>query len=590
VGGCEPLIQAMAAISLDAMACADSKGRILLWNGPAEAMFGYSETEAYKMTLPMLLHGEARDDCQAAMRQVIDASDAQPARQELRLKGLRKDGRTFPCAFALTGGQVKGAWVYTVVLRDVSDAEAAEIKYRMLYELSPDAIMLIDKDGFFDCNDATLRMFGCTSRDELLGRHPADFSPETQPGGYNSRQLANEHIAMAFKQGTHKFEWIHQRLDGTNFPVSIWLTAMELGGQRVVQGTVRDISVQKMDEARLKRSLDEAEEANRAMLYMLEDMNETYARVEQAKREWETTFDAVTDPIFLHDAQGRIVRANSAYAACAGRLLADINGMPYWEVFPQQDGPLSGCLHGYDKTAEEEEFRTPDGRIYLSHSYAVCDEHGEYSHSIHFCQDVTERRQAASRLRRSLEGTIRAIVTAVEARDPYTAGHQMRVAELAAAIAAEMGLDADRVEGIRWGGMIHDIGKIHLPAEILSKPTRLTEVEYSLIKEHPKVGFDILKGVEFPWPVAEIAHQHHERLDGSGYPQGLKDGQIYLEARILAVADVTEAMASHRPYRPGLGIDKALAEIERGRGKLYDADAVDACCRIFREGKFSFDT
>jgi len=158
---------------------------------------------------------------------------------------------------------------------------------------------------------------------------------------------------------------------------------------------------------------------------------------------------------------------------------------------------------------------------------------------------------------------------------------ERRVADLAAAIAREMGLGEHAVEGLRFGAMIHDLGKIKIPAEILVKPTRLTPIEYELIKGHAIAGYDILKGISFPWPVAQMVLQHHERLDGSGYPGRLKDGAIILEARILAVADVVEAMSSHRPYRPGLGIDKALAEIERGRGAQYDAEAVDACRRLF---------
>ena len=200
--------------------------------------------------------------------------------------------------------------------------------------------------------------------------------------------------------------------------------------------------------------------------------------------------------------------------------------------------------------------------------------------------DITERKEAEKQLERSLTGTIRAISTAIEARDPYTSGHQQRVADVAVAIADEMGLDANCIEGIRLGAMIHDIGKIQLPAEILTKPARLTEIEYSLVKDHPKVSFDILKSVEFPWPVADIAYQHHERMDGSGYPQGLKGDEACLEARIVAVADVVEAMASHRPYRPGLGIDKALEEISQNKGQLYDVDAADACLRLFREKGF----
>jgi PAS domain S-box-containing protein len=196
--------------------------------------------------------------------------------------------------------------------------------------------------------------------------------------------------------------------------------------------------------------------------------------------------------------------------------------------------------------------------------------------------------ESRDQLHASLEGTIAAVAKSVEARDPYTAGHQQRVAELAVAIALGMGLDEDRVEGIRMGASIQDIGKIHLPAEILSKPSKLSDLEYSLIQSHPQVGYDILKDISFPWPVADITHQHHERMDGSGYPQGLKGDEICLEARIVGVADVVEAISSHRPYRPALGIDVALDEIKTQRDKFYDPEVVDACLKLFAENRFSF--
>jgi putative two-component system response regulator len=197
---------------------------------------------------------------------------------------------------------------------------------------------------------------------------------------------------------------------------------------------------------------------------------------------------------------------------------------------------------------------------------------------------------AVARLKKSLSGTVQVIVSIVEKRDPYTAGHQQRVAQLACAIAKEMHLSDDIVEGIRMAGVIHDVGKIAIPAEILSKPTRLTDEEFNLIKIHPRAGFDILKDIEFPWPVAQIALQHHERMNGSGYPQGLKGEEILLEARIMAVADTVEAMASHRPYRPALGLDAALEAIKKEKGILYDVRAADACIRLFSEGRFQFDT
>ena len=200
-----------------------------------------------------------------------------------------------------------------------------------------------------------------------------------------------------------------------------------------------------------------------------------------------------------------------------------------------------------------------------------------------------ELRQSYVKLQRVLEGTVHTLVAAIEMRDPYTAGHQRRVAQLACAIANEMGLSEEQIEGIRMAALIHDMGKITVPAEILSKPTPLSDHERGLIKNHAQVGHDVLKEMDFPWPLAQIVLQHHERLDGSGYPQGLSDEEIMLEARILAVADVVEAMASYRPYRPARGLDKALEEISQNRGILYDPDAVDACLKLFAEKGFEIE-
>jgi putative nucleotidyltransferase with HDIG domain len=176
------------------------------------------------------------------------------------------------------------------------------------------------------------------------------------------------------------------------------------------------------------------------------------------------------------------------------------------------------------------------------------------------------------------------MATIVDVRDPYTAGHQRRVAVLACAIGRELGLPKERIDGLEMAGDIHDIGKIRVPAEILSKPGKLTAPEMEIIRTHAEVGYEILKSIEFPWPVARIVRQHHERLDGSGYPDHLKGDQILLESRIICVADVVEAMSTHRPYRPGLGMDKALAEITEKRGTYYDPAVVDACLRVIRSG------
>jgi len=199
---------------------------------------------------------------------------------------------------------------------------------------------------------------------------------------------------------------------------------------------------------------------------------------------------------------------------------------------------------------------------------------------------VAER---TSQLKEALDGIIHAIASTVEIRDPYTAGHQLRVAGLAFAIAREMGFSKAQAEGVRVAGTIHDLGKISVPAEILSRPGLLTEMEFEIIKTHPQAGYDILKDMKFPWPLARIVLQHHERMDGSGYPQGLSGENTLMEARILAVADVVEAMASHRPYRPALGIDVALKKISKNKGVLYDPEVVDACLKVFTENSFRFE-
>jgi len=215
---------------------------------------------------------------------------------------------------------------------------------------------------------------------------------------------------------------------------------------------------------------------------------------------------------------------------------------------------------------------------------------------VYLCRDITERnlaeegmREGLVKLRTTLKASIDSLASAIEMRDPYTAGHQERVTRLARAIALEMGLDAERVEAIEIAGVIHDIGKLYVPAEILSKPTKLNELEYSMIKMHAQVGYTILSKIDFPWPIANIVHQHHEAVNGSGYPQGLTGKDILLEAKILTVADVVEAMSSHRPYRPALGIQTALDEISQKRGILFDREVVDACLRLFRERNFKFD-
>jgi PAS domain S-box-containing protein len=250
------------------------------------------------------------------------------------------------------------------------------------------------------------------------------------------------------------------------------------------------------------------------------------------------------------------------------------------------DNTVFGILHVY----------TAEANAFIPAEVALLEEMaGDLAFGVHALHTRHERdlaleknQQQLAQLEDSLEDTVLAIASIVEMRDPYTAGHQVRVAMVAVAIAKQMKLSDEQVRAIHLAGIVHDLGKIQIPAEILSKPGRITDIEYLLIKTHPQAGYDILKGIDFPWPIAQMVLQHHERLDGSGYPQGLKGDAILLEARILSVADVVEAMSSHRPYRPGLGVEAALEEITRTRGTHYDPQVVDACLALFREQHYAF--
>jgi PAS domain S-box-containing protein/putative nucleotidyltransferase with HDIG domain len=316
-----------------------------------------------------------------------------------------------------------------------------------------------------------------------------------------------------------------------------------------------------------------------------------------AARQWRQTFDVMRDSVAVFGQDGRVLRCNAATTVLTGRGFDDIVGRPCHEVFHGTHEYHADCpqRRAFESGQVETSFMEEDGR-WLRVTFAPeVDAAAQVVGGVHVVTDVSELKQSERQLLQSItkqqsitEGVIAALARTVDVRDPYTAGHQRRVSELAAAIARHMGLDEERVRGVQIAGMLHDIGKIIIPAEILSKPGRLSQMEFELIKEHPQVGFDILETIDFPLPVAEIALQHHERLDGSGYPRGLRGEELLPEARILAVADVIEAMSSHRPYRAALGVEAALAEIKSGSGRLYDAVACEAAIRLFREKGFTF--
>jgi HD-GYP domain-containing protein (c-di-GMP phosphodiesterase class II) len=251
-----------------------------------------------------------------------------------------------------------------------------------------------------------------------------------------------------------------------------------------------------------------------------------------------------------------------------------------------------------DRWTGEMNFTRQDGTEGICETTVIPlrNNHGIVTSVFGVCRDITDRKRAEAHLQQSYEqlqetliATVNTLASTIEMRDPYTAGHQRRVTMLACAIAEEMGLTNEQFDGLRMASLIHDLGKINVPTEILSKPGKINDIEFSIIRYHPQICHDILKKIELPWPVATIILHHHERLDGSGYPQGLREDEIIYEAKILGVADVVEAMASHRPYRPALGIEIALEEITKNRGILYDPVVVDTCVKLFTKRKFRFD-
>jgi len=340
--------------------------------------------------------------------------------------------------------------------------------------------------------------------------------------------------------------------------------------------------------------------------HALQDAEDRHGRkrAEEALRESEekyrNLFDNAGEAIFVAQ-EGKIVFLNPRMSCLIGYPAEEIMGRQFIKFIHPDEREMVIDRHFKrlkgEALPQRYEFRVIQKNgttMWVELNTVVIRWEGKPS-TLNFLEDITERKLSEEKLLKSYESlkktlndAIDTMVKIVETRDPYTAGHQQRVAELATAIAREMKLEDTRIDQLRMAAVIHDIGKMYVPSDILSKPGELLDVEFSLIKAHPQYGYDIVKGMDFPCSVAQAVLQHHERLDGSGYPQSLKGEDIILEAKILAVADVIEAMSSHRPYRPALGIDKALEEISKNKGNLYDPGVVDACLELYKSGRFEF--
>ena len=330
------------------------------------------------------------------------------------------------------------------------------------------------------------------------------------------------------------------------------------------------------------------------------------SRLKKMERWLSTTLKSIGDAVLATDNAGTVTFMNPIAEKLTGWDSSEVIGRELFRlitVLDEQtreviDDPVRKVLdHGvivqiYDSVLVD---RKGKGIPVKFSAAPIQDDHGRRTGVVLVINDISEQKRSAAetantltRLRGAMNSIIEAMAFTVETRDPYTAGHQRRVTDLARAIAGELGLSDDEIDGIRMAGVIHDLGKISIPAEILSKPGRLSPIEFELIKTHPRTGYEILKNIDFPWPVAQIVFQHHEKMDGSGYPLGASGSDILIESRVLAVADVVEAIASHRPYRAALGIEKSLEEIVKFRGIHFDPAVVDACVILFTERGFQF--
>ena len=620
----------------DAIIMMGADQRISFWNTAAERIFGYTAAEAMGQELHTLL---APPRMHAAFAHghthFLQSGEGPVIGKLLELTALRKGGAEFPLELTVSAAQLNGEWHAIGIARDISQRKQMEQtvienerKFRTLFETANDGIFLLDATGFVDCNQRGADLYGL-AKEGIIRHSPDEFCLERQPDGRLSAEVAAEKNQAAMRGESTNFEWRAMRADNTTFDVDISLNRIEFGGAVYLQAVVRDITERKQAEIALRhanRALATLGAVNRQLVHAT-DENDLLQAICQAiveQRGYRMAWvgyaqpdenrsvkvmasagheDGYLDTINITWAEtergmgptGRAIRSGTTQL-CQD-FLNDPRHLP-WLAVAQQRGyaasialPLTKGVDVYGAlTVYSDEINTfTPNEVALLEEMAGDLAFGVSALHIRHERDsaLEKNRQQLTQLQDSLEDTVRAIAAIVEMRDPYTAGHQNRVADLAAAIARQMGLPDELVHAIHLAGAVHDLGKIQIPSEILSKPGKISNIEFSLIKTHAQAGYDILNGIRFPWPIAQMVWQHHERHDGSGYPQGLKGEDILLEARILAVADVVEAMYSHRPYRPGLGIEAALDEITRARGTRYDPQVVDACVALFREQGYS---
>jgi len=497
------------------------------------------------------------------------------------------------------------------------EAEASlirsEERYRTILNEMEEGYQEVDLKGNFTfLNEAFVKIFGY-EKEEMVGTHFSRYAAEK---GITERLYREYNELFTTEVPIKRSEWDIIRKDGVRRTLEFWASTLKDRRDHTTgfRGIVRDITDRKRAEEAIQRNEARLEGLLRISQYRPDSMQDL---LDYALEEAIRLTDSRLGYIYFYDDQKREFQLNTwskeVMNECTikeTQIIYHLENTGIWGEAVRQARPV--VLNDF-QAPHPLKRGYPDGHAAL-HRFltvpvftgdrivavaGVANKPKDYDESdvrqLTLLMDsvwrITQQKnselalvQAMERVQKALKGTIQAIAVTVEARDPYTAGHQRRVADLSAAIASEMGLSADRIEGIRMGGLIHDLGKISVPVEILSKTSRLTDIEFNVVKIHPRVGYDILKDIEFPWPIAEMILEHHERMNGSGYPNGLTGEALLLESRIMAVADVVESMASHRPYRPAIGVEAALNDIVQNAGTLYDPEAVDASVRLFEKG------
>lgn len=620
----EERFHGIANAAQDAVVTIDDERKLTYWNPAAARLFGHRSEEVLgRDFVEVLVPARYRSAYQEGLTEFRLKGTSPFIGKTTELIALRKDGRECPITLSASAFQLNQRWNAVGILHDMTErrvAQAARAQLAAIVESSVVAIVGADLNALVTSwNLGAQNVYGYGAF-EMIGQAasvlvPADRLPEVRE------------VIAKIKRGEEvpRFETTRIRKDGSLIDVSLAFSPIrsargEMVGISAVSHDVTEIKKAERELRAVNRALRTRSSCNLALVHavnevaLMEEMchvlvdvggyrfawvgfaqpdeansvrpmarygfeegyvdglESSWADAERGHSPWGSAIKTGTPQIIQYGA------GDSAWTPWHDESLKrgyrSIIALPL-----RYETEILGALTIY--ASDPQAFHAEEVKL-------ITELADDLAYGIRALRTHVAQEKSVERLQESMESTIGAVARMVEMRDPYTTGHQQRVAELAVAMGRAMGLPEQKVYGLHLAGIVHDLGKIHIPAEILSKPGKLTKIEYEMIKTHPEAGYEILKNVDFLWPIAQTVLQHHEHVDGSGYPAGLKGEQILLEARIIAVADVVEAISSHRPYRPALGIEAALNELRAQRGKFYDPAVVDVCVKLFTENVFSF--